>query len=133
MNCPGSVTRSLDKLKTPIYPLNAVPYDPVDAGEDDEPVSTSEFLDEGPESENIRKTILSVDKQGTDESPYLKKSEMTFEGAEPVESDEQCAKFAQQHSHRWCEETLSREMLDKIHWATYCPRDRRDDLVKIIK
>ena len=117
----------------PIYPLNPVPYDPDDTViliDDDAPEPTSEFL---PEAAEMREKILSVEKQGTDESPYLKKSEMTFEGAEPVESDEQCAKFARQHSHRWTEETLSRDMLDRIKWGAYCPRDRRDDLVKIFK
>ena len=40
---------------------------------------------------------------------------------------------AQAHADRWTEESMSRDMLDAIDWADYCPCDRRNDLYKVFE
>ena len=42
-------------------------------------------------------------------------------------------KLAQAYADRWTEECMSRDMLDAIEWADYCPGDRKNDLYKVFE
>ena len=42
-------------------------------------------------------------------------------------------KLAQSYADRWTEEAMSREMLDQLTWADYCPIDRQSDLYKVFE
>ena len=43
------------------------------------------------------------------------------------------ARRAQEHADRWTEESMAREMLDKITWADYCPEDKRWELYRVFE
>ena len=120
-------------LKTTMYEVSAVPYDPAEA-EQDQTQGTKLLREENEEWANkMRKMVLSLGSAESDESEHLPKEETKFEGASTLDSEGDIDEGASQHEKRCAEQSLSWEMLDKITWAAYCPQDRKVDLIAIFK
>ena len=127
--------RYLDKnLDARLYVPQAVPHSATELQEEDE----AEEVAFGGTAIQSMGTAASSSRSSTDEfdagargaahqeditSYKLLNPLMTF--ASPEE------RIAQANADRETEASLSREMLDRLDWADYCPNDRRDDLYKV--
>ena len=129
--------RHLDKnLDQQLYVAQAVPHSTADLQEEDEQeevaiggtaikTMVTAATSSRSSTDDIGAGVFGAAYEGDPTSSKLLNPLMTF--ASPQE------RIAQVHADRWTEESLCREMLDDLDWASYCPRDRRDDLYKVFE
>ena len=121
-------------LTTTIYECSAEPL--VVAEETNVDTQHMEVLDDEADEleDQMRKMVLSLKEKSSDETAQLARASKMFEGAPALESEgAPASEIAEEHANRWVEESMSREMLEKITWAAYCPQDRKSDLIMIFK